>query len=127
MPIFRFCVLIYFTFLCFSVGFQITILCGDAGEVIPTLRSRCGVDKFDFVFIDHHKPLYCRDLKLVEKHNHLRKGTVVVADDLRWPGAPEYDEYIQTSNKFKNSFYNTKTVFLNILDVMGKSVYLGDD
>ncbi|PIK38757.1 putative catechol O-methyltransferase-like isoform X2 [Apostichopus japonicus] len=106
---------------------KITILCGDAGEVIPTLRNRYSLDKFDFVFIDHHKPFYCRDLKLIEKNNHLRKGTVIIADDLGWPGAPEYDEYVQTSKRYKSSFYNTKTVFLNILDVMGKSIYLSDD
>lgn len=103
---------------------QITVLQGDAGEVIPKLRENFSVDKFDFVFIDHHKPLYCRELKHVEKGNYLRNGTVVVADDLGWPGSPEYDEYIQTSLNYENTFYDTKIDMFSIVDVMAKSVYI---
>ncbi|PIK38756.1 Catechol O-methyltransferase [Apostichopus japonicus] len=104
---------------------KITILQGDAGEVIPTLREKHSVDKFDFVFIDHHKPLYCRELKHIEAGKYVRRGTVVVGDDLGWPGSPEYDAYIQKSPSYQNTFYDTKIDMLGISDVMAKSIYLG--
>merc|ERR1712042_192439 len=105
---------------------KVKVLSGDSGKVIPTLREKYGVDKFDFVFIDHHKPLYCRDLKIIEKNNLLRKGTIIAADDIGWPGSPEYDRYVQESPKYRSVFFCTMSNKLQIRDVMAKSVYLGD-
>ncbi|KAJ1637659.1 S-adenosyl-L-methionine-dependent methyltransferase [Pavlovales sp. CCMP2436] len=43
---------------------------------------------FDFVLFDHWKPEYAPDLKRLEQRRMLRKGTVLVADNVICPGAP---------------------------------------
>ena len=52
---------------------------------------------FDFVFLDHHKPLYTPDLKLLEENGLVRKGTRVIGDNLYIPGNPVYIEYIKNN------------------------------
>jgi len=77
---------------------------GSATDVIPTLRAKYGIgthttfvtsicvfnfflpDKIDFLFIDHVAPLFLSDLKVIEAHNLLKKGSVVVADNVLIPG-----------------------------------------
>merc|ERR1712168_448050 len=44
-----------------GVADRVKVMEGDSGEVIRKMKSH-GVDKFDFVFIDHWKKLYKRDL-----------------------------------------------------------------
>jgi catechol O-methyltransferase len=43
----------------------------------------------DFVFIDHAKEAYLPDLERVLERRWLHPGSVVVADNIKFPGAPE--------------------------------------
>ena len=52
------------------------VIVGDSGDLIPQLKDRLDIDHVDFVFIDHFKGFYLRDLKLLEKNNLLQPGTV---------------------------------------------------
>lgn len=49
----------------------------------------------DFVFVDHDKAAYLPDIRLVIDRGWLRKGAVVVADNVKVPGAPKYREYMR--------------------------------
>ena len=60
-----------------GLGDRIEIIVGDAGDVIPHLDG-----PFDLIFIDHWKERYLPDLLLIEKHNLLHEGSVVVADNV---------------------------------------------
>lgn len=60
-----------------GLGDRVEIIVGDAGDVIPRLEG-----PFDLVFIDHWKERYLPDLLLIEKHNLLHEGSVVVADNV---------------------------------------------
>jgi len=60
-----------------GLGDRVEIIVGDAGDVIPHLEG-----PFDLVFIDHWKERYLPDLLLIEKHNLLHEGSVVVADNV---------------------------------------------
>eukprot|EP00475_Leptophrys_vorax_P000365 TRINITY_DN1020_c0_g1_i2.p1 TRINITY_DN1020_c0_g1~~TRINITY_DN1020_c0_g1_i2.p1 ORF type:complete len:283 (-),score=77.97 TRINITY_DN1020_c0_g1_i2:65-814(-) len=71
-------------------------------KVIDKLRPVYGVKSVDFVFIDHVKHRYLQDLKLLEsKEGMLKPGTVLVADNVKFPGAPDYKKYVTTSPRYK--------------------------
>lgn len=59
-------------------------------EAIPQLKAKYGVDHLELVFIDHVKEIYLQDLKLMEQHSLIASGTVLVADNVIWPGTPDY-------------------------------------
>ena len=58
---------------------------------------RFGADSVDRVFIDHAKEAYLPDLRRILEQNWLRPGALVVADNVKFPGAPEYRAYMQES------------------------------
>lgn len=53
----------------------------------------------DFVFMDHLKPLYTDDLMVMEELGVVRKGTVVVGDNMVKPGNPRYKQYVEMSRE----------------------------
>ncbi|XP_019636213.1 PREDICTED: catechol O-methyltransferase-like [Branchiostoma belcheri] len=96
----------------------------ETAEVIPQLKSKFNVESFDMVFIDHWKDFYLRDIKLLEQNKLLRKGTVVVADNIIFPGAPDYADYVRTCGKYESTFHEGK-INGKKPDGMEKSVYRG--
>ncbi|XP_071787499.1 catechol O-methyltransferase-like [Asterias amurensis] len=103
---------------------KITVIVNNSDEVIPKLREDFSVDFLDFVFIDHWKNVYLRDLQLLETHGLLRKGTVIVADNVIYPGAPEYLEYVTTSEKYQTETFDSTLEYSDKKDAVAKSVYL---
>ncbi|XP_038068898.1 catechol O-methyltransferase-like [Patiria miniata] len=108
-----------------QVSQKVTIICKKSEDVIPTLRDDFSVDKLDFVFIDHWKGAYLRDLKLLESLSLLRKGTVVLADNIIFPGAPDYLEYVQKSENYQTEMIHSTVEYSDWEDALAKSVYLG--
>ncbi|XP_022086441.1 catechol O-methyltransferase-like [Acanthaster planci] len=108
-----------------DVSEKITLIGGMSNDVIPKLREDFSVDTLDFVFIDHWKKLYLRDLKLLESHGLLRKGTVILADNVVYPGVPDYLEYVQSSEKYQTELIHSTVEYSDIEDALAKSVYLG--
>lgn len=45
--------------------FQVELIVCPSDEVIPRLRSDYGVEKLDFVFMDHWKKCYLPDLQVI--------------------------------------------------------------
>jgi catechol O-methyltransferase len=62
----------------------ITSTIKDSG-VIESLKGTV-----DLLFLDHEKDLYEVDLDYCMKEGLLKAGAVVLADNIRYPGAPEY-------------------------------------
>jgi catechol O-methyltransferase len=70
---------------------------GDGGKTISELKSK-NINKdglFEFVFIDHDKKHYLPDLKSLINENILAKDAVAVADNVKFPGAPDYLAYME--------------------------------
>jgi len=68
------------------------------GEAKAFVESIKGVGAgTDVLFLDHAKERYLPDLKLYEDAGVVRKGTTVVADNVVYPGAPGYLEYVDTA------------------------------
>ena len=70
---------------------------GDGGRTLATLANEHGFASgaLDFVFLDHDKDAYLDDLKSILDRGWLRPGAIVVADNVRIPGAPKYREYMR--------------------------------
>jgi catechol O-methyltransferase len=82
-----------------GVGGRVTIVVGtlgDGGKTIDVLRKvqGFGAGSVDLVFIDHDKSVYLSDLQLILANGWLRRGALVVADNVKFPGAPEYRKYM---------------------------------
>ena len=50
---------------------------------------------FDMILIDHDKAAYLSDFKLLDKFGAIQKGTLVIGDNIVFPGAPDYLKYFQ--------------------------------
>src|SRR3712207_4070648 len=70
---------------------------GDGGGTIAALESEHGFEpgSLEFVFVDHSKDAYLPDLERIAERGWLRPGAVVVADNVKFPGAPDYRAYMQ--------------------------------
>ncbi len=70
---------------------------GDGGDTLRRLIAEhgFGFGTLDFVFIDHSKTAYLPDLRSLLAAGWLHAGTVVVADNMRLPGAPDYLRYMR--------------------------------
>jgi len=70
---------------------------GDGGGTLDTLAAEHGFApaSVDFVFLDHDKNAYLTDLQKILERGWLHRGTVVVADNIKIPGAPKYRAYMR--------------------------------
>ena len=70
---------------------------GDGGRTLDVLADEHGLStgNVDFVFIDHDKRAYLSDLQSILGRGWLHPGSVVVADNVKIPGAPKYRGYMQ--------------------------------
>lgn len=85
-----------------GLSHKVEIIIGPAAETLETFKTRLNQEKskytpVDFVFIDHWKDLYVPDLRVLESLNLIAPGTVIAADNIYRPGAPEYVKYVQSS------------------------------
>lgn len=73
----------------------------DGGHTLDLLQQ-CGLgtETVDFLLLDHDKNAYVPDLCSIAERGWLRPGTVVLADNVKCPGAPEYLTYMQERQGF---------------------------
>ncbi|MGH3981728.1 MAG: hypothetical protein ACRDST_03290, partial [Pseudonocardiaceae bacterium] len=83
----------------------------------------------DFVFVDHDKSAYLPDLQRILNQRWLHPGSVVVADNVKFPGAPEYRAYMreQEGKSWRTTEHRTHVEYQSwIKDLVLESEYLGD-
>jgi len=75
---------------------RINIITGISTDVIQSQEWSSNLKaKIDFLFLDHDKDCYLRDLIILENKNMLdSKRCLVVADNVIFPGAPGYLEHV---------------------------------
>jgi catechol O-methyltransferase len=116
-----------------GIGEELTVLVGtlgDGGATTAALESEHAIKSgsLDFVFIDHDKSAYLPDLELILDRGWLHPGSIVVADNLRWPGAPDYREFMRTEEgrSWRTTEHETHVEYQSLLkDVVLESEYLG--
>jgi catechol O-methyltransferase len=83
-----------------GVGDRVTCVVGTIGDGGKTLDALAGAPGFgagalDFLFIDHEKSVYLTDLQAIVDRGWLHTGSIVVADNVKLPGAPKYRAYMK--------------------------------
>jgi len=116
-----------------GVAGRITVVVGtlgDGGTTVATLRNQHGFGpgSVDLVFIDHDKKAYLPDLQLILQQGWLHPGSVVVADNVRFPGAPEYRAWMQENQgkQWRTVEHETHVEYQAVIkDLVLVSEYLG--
>jgi catechol O-methyltransferase len=100
---------------------------GKTLEALDTLGFAAG--SLDFLFIDHEKSAYLTDLESILDRGWLHPGSVVVADNVRIPGAPRYRAYMeeQQGTRWQTVEHKTHVEYQTLLpDLVLESDYLGE-
>ncbi|MGE2721984.1 O-methyltransferase [Mycolicibacterium celeriflavum] len=103
---------------------------GDGGRTLDTLAEQHGFGSgaLDLVFLDHDKNAYLTDLQSILDRGWLHPGSVVVADNVKIPGAPKYREYMrrQQGKLFDTVEHKTHAEYQSLLaDLVLESRYRG--
>lgn len=117
-----------------GLGDRVTVIVGhlgDGGSTLDQLRTAHGFapGELDFVFIDHDKAAYLPDLQHILDQNWLHRGSVVVADNVKFPGAPQYRAYLrqQEGKNWRTTEYKTHVEYQSLItDLVLESEYLGN-
>ena len=103
---------------------------GDGGHTVRRLREEHGFadGSLDFAFIDHDKDVYLPDLLRIEAEGWLHPGSVVVADNVKFPGAPAYRSYMtdQEGTLWRTVEHHAHVEYQTLLkDLVLESEYVG--
>ena len=117
-----------------GVADRVTIVVGtlgDGGATIAVLEDEHGFapGAVDFVFLDHDKDAYLPDLERILERRWLRPGALVVADNVKFPGAPQYRAYLnaQQGKTWDTIEHDTHVEYQSLLkDLVLESEYLGE-
>ncbi|MDP4714433.1 MAG: O-methyltransferase [Candidatus Nanopelagicales bacterium] len=115
-----------------GVDDRITCLVGtidDNGRTLAVLEDY-GVTQgvLDFLFIDHDKNAYLADLLTITERGWLHPGSIVVADNVRFPGSPKYRAFMreQQGKQWQTIEHSTHVEYQSLLrDLVLESEYLG--
>jgi catechol O-methyltransferase len=104
---------------------------GDGGATLGRLRQELGFadGALDFVFIDHDKDAYVPDLERILGERWLHRGSIVVADNVKFPGAPGYRAYMDAAEgtTWRTIAHATHVEYQSLLkDLVLESEYIGE-
>jgi catechol O-methyltransferase len=116
-----------------GVGDRATVVVGslgDDGRTIARLEAEHGFGRgsVDFVFVDHDKAAYLADLRRILDRGWLHPGAIVVADNVKLPGAPDYRAYMrdEEGRAWRTIEHETHLEYQSLLkDLVLESEYLG--
>ncbi|KAG1949630.1 catechol O-methyltransferase isoform MB-COMT [Pimephales promelas] len=104
---------------------RVQLVEGASEDWIPRMKEHFGIETFDLVFLDHWKDRYLPDTKLMEDCGLLRKGTVLLADNVICPGVPDYLQYVRNSLSYRSCYFKSHLEYTKAEDGLEKSVFLG--
>ncbi|CAI5459628.1 unnamed protein product [Closterium sp. Yama58-4] len=79
---------------------KVTVVTGTLQTSTDEIRQAASKIPFDLVFIDHVKHLYLPDLLFLKDQKLIGPGTIIVADNIVYPGSPDYLEFMERSSEF---------------------------
>lgn len=103
---------------------------GDGGRTLDALAGEHGFqpEGLDLLFLDHDKRAYLSDLRSILERGWLHRGAIVVADNVRVPGAPKYRAYMREhqGTQWDTIEHKTHLEYQSLLpDLVLESEYLG--
>lgn len=116
-----------------GVGDELTVVVGtlgDGGKTMDALEAEHGFGEgsVDFAFLDHDKDEYLPDLQRIVERGWLRPGAIVVGDNIKNPGAPEYRAFMkeQEGRTWRTTEHDTHVEYQTLVkDLVLESEYLG--
>ena len=116
-----------------GVGDRVTVVVGtigDDGKTVAALESEHGFGPgaLDLAFLDHDKDAYLPDLETIVERGWLHPGSVVVADNIKFPGAPEYRAHMheREGGEWRSVEHEAHVEYQTLIkDVVLESEYLG--
>ena len=115
-----------------GLGDRVTCINGtvDDGATLEVLAKDHGFTEgcLDFVFLDHWKNVYLTDLQRLVDQGWLHPGTIVVADNVGFPGAPKYRSYMkeQQGKHWQTIEHKTHVEYQTLVkDLVLESEFLG--
>lgn len=116
-----------------GVGDRITCLVGtlDDAETMRRLDAAIGESPgstADFVFIDHDKRSYVADLQAIAANGWLHPGSIVLADNVGYPGAPRYRRYMRRNEgvQWRTRAHRAHAEYQSLIpDLVLESEFLG--
>lgn len=101
---------------------------GDGGRTLDALAAHgFAPGRLDLLFIDHDKTAYLPDLRTLLRRGWLHRGSIVVADNVGFPGAPKYRAYMHRhqGELFDTVEHKTHVEYQTLLpDLVLESEYL---
>jgi catechol O-methyltransferase len=111
---------------------RITCVVGTIGDgrTLDALATEHGFGPgdLDFLFIDHDKDAYVPDLLSIVDRGWLHPGAIVVADNVKRPGAPKYRAFMrdQQGRHWETIEHKTHVEYQTVIsDLVLESTYLG--
>ena len=103
---------------------------GDGGRTLDALQAEHGftAGALDFLFIDHDKNAYLADLLAIVDRMWLHRGSIVVADNVGFPGSPKYRAFMreQQGKQWQTTEHRTHVEYQDLIpDLVLESDYLG--
>ena len=116
-----------------GVADRITVVVGtlgDGGKTADVLEQEHGFGPgtLDLVFLDHDKNAYLPDVQMIVERGWLQPGALAVADNVKFPGAPEYRAYMQENDDklWRTEEHETHVEYQSVIkDLVLVSEYLG--
>ncbi|KAL0175283.1 hypothetical protein M9458_031251, partial [Cirrhinus mrigala] len=85
-----------------------------------------GVERLDLVFMDHWKRCYLPDLQLLEGSGLLGEGSIILADNVIFPGAPNFLRHARRSGLYEVRVHRATLEYIRgIRDGMAELTFLG--
>lgn len=75
------------------------VLEGPASESLKKLHAEGKVTSVDMAFFDHWEKFYLPDLQLIEDLKLFHVGSLAIADNTDFPGAPDYLRYVKAGGR----------------------------
>ncbi|KAJ5289109.1 hypothetical protein N7478_002139 [Penicillium angulare] len=86
----------------------VRILVGSSDQVLEELVQDKVVSQIELIFLDHWQDRYLPDLWLLEEWNVLKPNfSVVIADNIIMPGAPEYRRWVEATTAQKRQIVSS--------------------
>jgi catechol O-methyltransferase len=103
---------------------------GDGGTTLDALATEHGIGggDVDFLFIDHAKNAYLPDLLSLVDRGWLHRGSIVVADNVGYPGSPKYRKFMreQQGRHWETTEHKTHLEYQTLVpDLVLESMYQG--
>lgn len=93
----------------------VTVLQGKSTDLIRKLKEGkedggATIDQIDVLFLDHWEEAYLPDLQLCEDLALLHRGSMILADNTDYPGAPEYLSYVKAGGRGGEGYVKYESV-----------------